>query len=213
VLIGIRNELARYGMERLLTTSPRVGGLEVRNSPEDGRRELAGGAFDVFVVALGELDHDGRDFASDDDARSAPKQLVIMESLGQADIHRAADVGGQGFLSLSEINAATLDETLRRMVAGEVPMPVRMAHSLLAEVRGGARTGAVPYPTTLTPREQQVLSLLVLGMTNNEIARKLRISSHGVKRLVANILAKLHTPNRTLAVAKALQDGWAVAHG
>lgn len=205
VLIGIRNELARYGLERLLATLPRVGRLEVRNSPGDALRELRGDGFDVVVVALGELDQP----LTPEDARTAPKRLVIMSGLGPEDILRAADVGGHGFLSLSEINAVTLDETLRRMVGGEVPMPVKMANSLLAEVRGGARTGVVPFPATLTPREQQVLSLLVLGLTNKQIARKLRISSHGVKRLVANILAKLNTPNRTLAVAKALRDGWA----
>ncbi|MFE2757725.1 LuxR C-terminal-related transcriptional regulator [Actinosynnema sp. NPDC059335] len=205
VLIGIRNELARYGLERLLATLPRVGRLDVRNSPEEALRELRGGAFDVVVVALGELDQP----LATDDARSAARRLVIMGGLGPEDILRAADVGGHGFLSLPEINAVTLDETLRRMVGGEVPMPVKMANSLLAEVRGGARTGVVPFPASLTPREQQVLSLLVLGLTNKQIARKLRISSHGVKRLVANILAKLNTPNRTLAVAKALRDGWA----
>lgn len=90
-------------------------------------------------------------------------------------------------------------------------MPVEMANSLLAEMRNGTRGGLLGYPAALTPREQDVLSLLVLGLTNKEIARKLHISSHGVKRLVANILAKSNTPSRTLAVAKALQDGWPVS--
>ncbi|WP_433273753.1 helix-turn-helix domain-containing protein [Actinosynnema sp. CS-041913] len=201
----MRNELARYGMERLLAALPRVSALEIRTSLEDGRRALLDGVFDVFVVALGEL---GPELRPACDGPRPAKVLVIMESLGPDDVLRAAAAGAHGFLSLAEINAVTLDETLRRIANGEVPMPVTMANSLLAEVRNGPRGGVLPHPAALTAREQQVLSLLVQGMTNKQIARKLRISSHGVKRLVANILAKLNTPNRTLAVARALQDGW-----
>ncbi|MGI5287809.1 response regulator transcription factor [Nonomuraea polychroma] len=57
----------------------------------------------------------------------------------------------------------------------------------------------------LTPRERQVLELLVEGMSNKQIA--LRISQHGVKRLVSNVLAKLNCPNRTMAVRTAITDG------
>ena len=58
-----------------------------------------------------------------------------------------------------------------------------------------------------TPREQQTLALLVEGLPNKQIARRLGISEHGAKRNVANILAKLNVPNRTLAAAKAVRDG------
>ncbi|MBW4717986.1 helix-turn-helix transcriptional regulator [Saccharothrix obliqua] len=213
VVVGIRNELARYGMERLLGSLPRVCSLEIRNSLDEGCRALDEGRFDVFVVALGELGAQPGDLRLGATGPRAAKILVIMDSLGPGDVLRAADAGGHGFLGLADVDAVTLDETLRRIANGEVPMPVGMAHSLLAGVRSGPRANALPPPPPLTAREQQVMSLLVEGMTNKQIARKLRISSHGVKRLVASILAKLNTPNRTLAVAKALQDGWPVVTG
>jgi DNA-binding CsgD family transcriptional regulator len=62
----------------------------------------------------------------------------------------------------------------------------------------------------LTPRERQVLDLLVEGFSDKQIAHRLRISQHGVKRLVSNVLAKLNCPNRTQAVAVALTAGIAV---
>jgi DNA-binding NarL/FixJ family response regulator len=84
-------------------------------------------------------------------------------------------------------------------------MPAKLARELLAHARGKeARPRS--RPVILTPREQQALSLLTQGMSNREIARRLGISEHGAKRHVANVLAKLNCPNRTLAAAMAIQD-------
>ncbi len=59
----------------------------------------------------------------------------------------------------------------------------------------------------LTRREREVLQALSEGLSNKQIARRMAISEHGAKRHVANIMAKLNCPNRTLAVSKALREG------
>jgi DNA-binding NarL/FixJ family response regulator len=59
----------------------------------------------------------------------------------------------------------------------------------------------------LTPREEEVLRLLVQGKTNNEIGLALQISPATVRLHVSNILAKLDVTNRTEAVSVALQNG------
>jgi DNA-binding CsgD family transcriptional regulator len=59
----------------------------------------------------------------------------------------------------------------------------------------------------LTDREKETLGLLVEGLSNKQIARRLRISSHGAKRLVASLMAKLDAPNRTTAVVKSIRMG------
>lgn len=58
----------------------------------------------------------------------------------------------------------------------------------------------------LTPREHDVLAEMAKGQSNKRIARELAISEHGVKRLVSSILVKLQCPNRTLAVAYAIES-------
>jgi DNA-binding CsgD family transcriptional regulator len=64
---------------------------------------------------------------------------------------------------------------------------------------------AVPVPATgetLTAREIEVLRLLAAGASNNEIAARLFISGHTVKRHVANLLQKLDASSRTQAAAR-----------
>jgi DNA-binding NarL/FixJ family response regulator len=59
----------------------------------------------------------------------------------------------------------------------------------------------------LTPREQQVLAQMALGLHNREIAESLHVSAHTAKFHVAQIIGKLNAHSRAHAVAKALQAG------
>ena len=60
----------------------------------------------------------------------------------------------------------------------------------------------MPRSKILTPRELEVAQLLPLGLTNGEIAARLRISEPTAKFHVCNVLGKLEVRNRTQAAAK-----------
>jgi len=60
----------------------------------------------------------------------------------------------------------------------------------------------------LTTREQQVMALLLVGLTQAEIARELVISSNTVATHIQRILLKLGVHNRAQAVAKVARAGW-----
>lgn len=59
----------------------------------------------------------------------------------------------------------------------------------------------------LSPRETEVLRLIVAGQTNAEIAAKLHLSERTVHRHVSNILTKLGLPSRTAAAIHAVRSG------
>ena len=61
---------------------------------------------------------------------------------------------------------------------------------------------------TLTHREVDVIKLLAQGLSNQEIARKLKISRRTVGTHVSTILHKLHLDNRVQTTLYALQQGW-----
>lgn len=59
-----------------------------------------------------------------------------------------------------------------------------------------------------TPREQQVLALLLDGLSNKVIADRLAIAPHTVKFHVERLMTKFAAANRTQVVVAALRRGW-----
>jgi DNA-binding NarL/FixJ family response regulator len=59
----------------------------------------------------------------------------------------------------------------------------------------------------LTSRQLEVLRLVALGLSNPEIATRLSLSDHTVKRHIANLLTRLDLPSRAAAAAYAAQHG------
>jgi DNA-binding NarL/FixJ family response regulator len=68
-----------------------------------------------------------------------------------------------------------------------------------------ARLG--PAAPVLTPRELDVLKLVAQGLSNSDIARRLVLSEHTVKRHLANILHKLGLSSRAGAAAWGVRTG------
>jgi DNA-binding NarL/FixJ family response regulator len=77
----------------------------------------------------------------------------------------------------------------------------------------GARSGegrletVVPEIDALTPREREVLEMLAEGLSNKEIAWRMKISEHTIKFHVASIFAKLDVSTRTEAVMQGIRKG------
>ena len=59
----------------------------------------------------------------------------------------------------------------------------------------------------LSPRERDIVNLVVTGMSNKQIARQLSISEKTVKTHVSNILSKLHLQDRTQLAIYAIKKG------
>ncbi|MEQ8671714.1 MAG: response regulator transcription factor [Aggregatilineales bacterium] len=64
----------------------------------------------------------------------------------------------------------------------------------------------------LSPREMEILQAVTNGLSNKEIASKLRISQQTVKNHMTSILRKLNVDDRTQAAVKALRHGWVRIH-
>ncbi|MFE5810711.1 MULTISPECIES: response regulator transcription factor [unclassified Streptomyces] len=203
VLVVLESELLRCGVFNLLQNIPSVGPVWSCSGPVAARGLLSEHRPDIVVChGSGELAPVLIQEAEAFDARV----LLLLEDLRLEAIDEAVMLSSSGFLMQSELTSAGLHEAVTQLERGEMPLPTGLARSLMVRVRG-THTSHSSRKISLTPREQQVLSLLAQGLSNKQIARRLTISEHGVKRHVTNLLAKLNSPNRTLAVALALQEG------
>ncbi|MFD9908013.1 response regulator transcription factor [Streptomyces sp. NPDC059063] len=128
-----------------------------------------------------------------------------------SEMQQAVSRGGvpcDGILDQNALTAHGLDDALRRLASGERLRPepaVRTGPSAAAPDAAATHTGT-PIGL-LTEREQRVLELLADGLSNKQIGVTLGISEHSAKRVVALVLSKLNSPNRTQAVAVALHNG------
>jgi two-component system, NarL family, nitrate/nitrite response regulator NarL len=102
-----------------------------------------------------------------------------------------------------DMSASTLASVLGGLERGVVAMPWETTRELLALAADDA-AGPCGAPN-LTARELDTLRQIAMGLTNRQIARFMSITEHGVKRHVANILAKLHCSNRAMAVSTAIR--------
>jgi DNA-binding CsgD family transcriptional regulator len=110
------------------------------------------------------------------------------------------DAAAEGPVPLLRVDAGPLG-------GADAELIVSAAHLMAAGFRLERAEAGVRAPVELTPRERQVLALMVDGAPNKVIARALAISERTAKFHVAAILAKLHARNRAEAVAIAMREG------
>jgi two-component system nitrate/nitrite response regulator NarL len=205
VAIVTADEIVRSGVAAMLRNLDTVRDVsECRHAAD--LAELSFDKVDVLVLRCS-ADEPGHDLA-EQASRHGVMVIVLLDDADGRGLARAAGIPAHGFLCQQGLTAAALGDMMIRLGDGHVVLPTRLAQELLG--CGGHRTGdggRSARPTALTPREQEVLSLLAHGLLNKQIARNLRISEHGAKRLVGSVLTKLSCTNRTLAVAIALREG------
>lgn len=118
----------------------------------------------------------------------------------------ALQAGAIGCLSAG-ITADELAVALRQAARGEMTLSPDLARDLMTHLARGESSPA-GSSESLTPREQEVLTLVCDGLSNKEIAQRLLLSVRTVENHLANIYNKLGVRSRTEAAVLALQRGW-----
>jgi DNA-binding NarL/FixJ family response regulator len=134
------------------------------------------------------------------DALPTARVLMLTGSDEEDDLYKALRAGASGYL-LKDGALVDLAASVRTAAGGQSVLSPAMAAKLVAEFDR-------PVPDSepcLSGRETEVLRLVAEGWANREIAERLFVSPHTVKRHVANILAKLHQRTRLEAVMFALR--------
>lgn len=127
-------------------------------------------------------------------------QVIALTSFKEAGLVQSAlQAGAIGYL-LKDISAEELARAIRSAHAGHGTVDSEVTQGLIQ-----AATRPTVPGEDLTEREHEVLTLLVEGLNNTEIAEKLVVSPSTIKSHVSNILAKLDVTSRTEAAALAVR--------
>jgi DNA-binding NarL/FixJ family response regulator len=141
--------------------------------------------------------------------RAAWPTLAIVVASGQDDVSTIRTVmstGVSGFIPKSE-SPALIAQAIRLVLAGGVYVPVRSLAGSADEAPSLAMLRAGDPDHGMTPRQLDVLHLLLRGLPNKSIARELGLTEGTVKVHLAAILRALAVRNRTEAVVKARELG------
>lgn len=117
-----------------------------------------------------------------------------------------ARLSADGYLVRQDLSADGLSRALHQLAADELAIPRELGRNLIRQAAVAVAV-APKRRVALTTRENEALLLLVGGLGNKQIGRRMRISEHGAKRLVSSILLKLDATNRTSAVVTAIKTG------
>jgi two-component system, NarL family, nitrate/nitrite response regulator NarL len=205
VVLVHTDEVVRFGLESLLQSLPHVSHVASTAQAPCAKALISTCRPGVVVLPTSIPAPEWADIA-EHAARHSARVLALLRNPDTTEALDPSRAKADGYLLEQGLTADLLTHAFARLDAGEMPVPPTLLRRVLA---AAARTthAAAAHTPRLTPRENATLALLVEGFSNKQIARRLNISEHGAKRHVANVLAKLNCPNRTLAVATALREG------
>jgi len=214
VLIVDDRNLSRFAMEAMLD---RQEGIEVLGGAVNGEDAIAltkRRGVDVILINsltrninLVDTTKKLATICGDDTGR--PRVLVLSH---EVDEHaRAAIAAGASGVVLTSITPEELVPAIRIANIGYLVLPPDCQQpSIIGRPTNGALTGKLGSThrlCALTDRENDILHLLAVGLSNSQISTELMLSESTVKSHVQHVLNKLGLPNRVHAVILAYELG------
>jgi DNA-binding NarL/FixJ family response regulator len=188
--------VVRDGTAVLLADEPDLEIVGVAGSIDEATPFLDASAVDVLLldIRLGEASGFDVLTAAADPAADAPPRpaIVVVTAYDYPQYTEAALRLGAAGLVLKTAPLAELTEAIRRAAAGGLVFSRRPGRDVVR----------------LTPRELDVVRLVVAGRSNDEIASGLGIGSKTVETHLGRLFERLGVSSRTELAARAIREGW-----
>jgi two-component system nitrate/nitrite response regulator NarL len=137
-------------------------------------------------------------------------RIIVMDLLPQhEDIVEFVHAGVSGFVR-KDATLEDLVNTIRAVAEGAVVLPDQTAGTLFSRIATDAVVSCRPEAldsVRMTPREREVITSIAEGLSNKEIAERLKIATYTVRSHVRNVMEKLMLHTRLQIAAYAHRDG------
>lgn len=190
VLVVDDHDVVQWGLRLVLSRHPRIGRCVTAANGAAALELAQRYSPDVAMVDLFLGSESGAELARRIREVSPRTRILLMSGVGSISRKAAQAAGAAGFVP-KDWPADDLAVAVQQVAAGHHVFPAR------EDGPGGP----------LTPREQEILTLMARGSTNREIARALHLSPHTVKEHTVSLYRTLEVRNRTEAVALAERLG------
>lgn len=198
ILIADDHPLFRDGLRRLLQAEP---GFEVVGEAADGEglAELARETRpDIILLDLSMPKRDGMEVLRElSVTRSSARTLLLTASINKPQIVQALRLGAYGVI-MKESTTQKLFESIHCVMAGQYWVGRESVSDLVDALRSVSppESGGKVRDFGLTAREMEIVTLVVAGYSNPDIAQRCAISEQTVKHHISNIFDKLGVSNR-----------------
>ncbi len=197
VLIVDDHPVVRFGIAAIVGSQPDMLVAGEANTGEEAVAFCLKNAVDIVLMDLRLPGMGGVETITAIRKQSPEPRFIVLTTYdGDEDIFRALAAGAQSYL-LKAMSHVELANAIRKVYAGLKFLPENISRALTERTPG----------SELSPRELQVLNLIVDGRSNREIGEALGISEATVKWHVNIILSRLHVTDRTQATVAALKRG------
>jgi NarL family two-component system response regulator LiaR len=191
--------VVRQGLRAFLELQDDIEVVGEASGGVETLREAPGTLPDVVLMDLVMPEGDGITAIRQLRAALPKARVLVLTSFSEdPHVYAALDAGAAGYL-LKDVDPATLAGAIRDVRQGRPALHPEIASRLM-------RVSAPPRPRDFTPRELDVLRLVVEGLANKQAARRLGITEKTVKTHVSNILQKLGAADRTQAAVLAVRN-------
>ena len=214
VIICDDQAVVREGLAAILSTAPQIDVLGLASQGREALAMVAQHRPQVVLMDLNMPEMNGVQ-ATRRICEQFPEVAVLVLTTYATDewIFDALRAGAAGYL-LKDTRRDELVRAIEGTAQGKTHLDPDVAGRVLAHVVQSATPKALASTPTarleeqLTGREQEVLRLLVQGLSNPEIARELHLAPGTVRNYVSEIFAKLGVSDRTQAAVMAMKLGY-----
>jgi two-component system, NarL family, nitrate/nitrite response regulator NarL len=198
IVIADDHPIFRDGLRRLLEAEP---GIEVVGEAADAAgtvRVVTSTRPDLLLLDLSMPGGGGLEALRDlVDANHPVTIVVLTAAIDRRDTLQALQLGARGVV-LKETATAMLYKCIRAVMAGEYWVGHDRVVDLVQDLMQATQTdnGSATPASALTPRELQIVSAIVDGAANKDIAAQFGLSEQTVKNHLSHIFDKLGVSNR-----------------